>query len=288
MEHLTSIASWRTFARAQREAGRSVGLVATMGALHEGHASLVAEARSRGDVVLLTSFVNPRQFADPADLANYPLTPDADAALAERAGVAALVTPSVDEMWPDYPSPTATVVSVKGLGDVLEGADRPGHFDGVASVVAKLFAVTGPCRAYFGDKDFQQLAVVRAMTRDIGFDVEVVGCRIVRDARGMALSSRNRRLSPDGYERALALHAALSAVGAQVDTARALEATMHSVLEASGVDIAYASVVDPVNLLTAPDDATGYYRAVIAGYVEGVRLLDNAMVRVRSSGATGN
>ena len=162
--------AWRQFAQSARDQGRRVGLVPTMGALHDGHLSLVRRARHNGDVVVLTSFVNPRQFSDPRDLAKYPHAPEADAALA------AFVTPTLREMWPDYPAPTLTTVSVTELGDRLEGETRPGHFDGVASVVAKLFTVTGPCRAYFGQKDYQQLVVVRRMVSDLAFDVEVVGC----------------------------------------------------------------------------------------------------------------
>ena len=149
MERLSTLGAWREYAGSQRAAGRRVGLVPTMGALHAGHSSLFEAAKQNGDVVLATIFVNPRQFNDVGDLNAYPRTPQLDHHTAEQHGVDCLVEPTLAEMWPDYPAPTSTTVSVRGISDTLEGAGRPGHFDGVASVVAKLFAVTGPCRAYF-------------------------------------------------------------------------------------------------------------------------------------------
>jgi pantoate--beta-alanine ligase len=280
---LTDIAAWRAYANAEREAGRLVGLVPTMGALHEGHVSLFRTAKMASDVVVATIFVNPRQFADPDDLAHYPRTLAADRALALECGVDCLITPTLEEMWPDYPECTPTTVSVRGLGDVYEGVDRPGHFDGVASVVAKLFAVTGSCRAFFGEKDFQQLAVIQQMVRDLGFDVEVVACPIVRDPDGLAQSSRNVRLSAEGRRRALGLSRALSYVATTSARASSLRATMRTILDDAGVDIAYADVVDPATLAPSGDDETGERRALVAGYVEGVRLIDNGPVHVVGS-----
>src|SRR6202167_3079100 len=224
MEQLSSIEAWRNYANDQRAFGHRVALVPTMGALHDGHASLFRAAKASGDVVIATIFVNPRQFGNAADLKSYPRTPHDDAVLAKENGVDCVIEPSLEAMWPDYPNPTSTTVSVRGIGDCLEGADRPGHFDGVASVVTKLFAVTGPCSAFFGEKDFQQLAVVRQLVRDVGFDVEVVGCPIVRDEDGLALSSRNVRLSTEARRQALGLSRALSYVastGARASTLRA-------------------------------------------------------------------
>jgi pantoate--beta-alanine ligase len=248
-----------------------------MGALHEGHASLFRAARAAGDVVIATIFVNPRQFNDAADLTSYPRTPEADRAMAQDNGVDCLVEPTLEQMWPDYPAPTPTTVSVRGIGDVLEGAGRPGHFDGVASVVAKLLSITGPCRAYFGEKDLQQLAVVRQMVRDLGMDVEVRGCPIVRDADGLAVSSRNVRLSVDGRARALALSRALAAVRAP-DAASSLRRRLNDVLSESGVVTAYAEIVDPITLAVSNDGDAGERRALVAGIIEGVRLIDNAPV----------
>ena len=278
MEHLSTIAQWRDYAVAVRASGRRVGLVATMGALHEGHQSLVRAARAAGDVVVLTSFVNPRQFSDPGDLAAYPHTPESDVARARDAGVDAFVTPSLTEMWPEYPAPTYTTVSVARLGEGLEGVDRPGHFDGVASVVSKLFAITGPCRAYFGEKDYQQLVVVRRLARDLGFDVDVVGCPTQRAPGGLALSSRNARLSDEGRSRAVALYDALCAARESSEVASVRRELMRRTLEAAGVDVAYAEVVDAESLVPLDNTFRGDARALVAGVVEGVRLIDNAAV----------
>ncbi len=205
MLELSDIEEWRSFASDQRTKGLTVGFVPTMGALHAGHVSLFRAAKEQSDVVLASLFVNPRQFDNADDLARYPRTPEADRDLALECGVDCLVSPSLRDMWPDYPESTPTTVSVGELGERFEGAGRPGHFDGVASVVAKLFTISGPCRSFFGEKDFQQLAVIRQMARDLGFDVEIVGCPIVRDDDGLALSSRNAALSKEGRRRALGL-----------------------------------------------------------------------------------
>lgn len=283
MIELSQLDAWREYARDQRRAGRRLGLVPTMGALHEGHAALFRAARAHSDVVLATSFVNPRQFSDPHDYESYPRTPEPDRALAQACGVDCLVSPSLSSMWPDFPDPTATTVSLGALGARFEGAGRPGHFDGVASVVAKIFTVTGPCRAYFGEKDFQQLAVVRQLVTDLGFDVEVEGTSIVRDAQGLALSSRNVRLSSDGRSRALGLSRALQRAGEVPERASALRATMHATMEQYGVEVAYAEVVDPASLVPCGDDESGEARALVAGFVEGVRLIDNAAVTIKGS-----
>jgi pantoate--beta-alanine ligase len=282
VQRISTIGAWRDYASNQRSLGHTVGLVPTMGALHAGHLSLFREAKSRGDIVLATIFVNPRQFNDVKDLTAYPRTPELDHTSAEAHGVDCLVEPTLEEMWPAYPNPTATTVSVRGVSDTLEGAGRPGHFDGVASVVAKLFAVTGSCRAYFGEKDFQQIAVIRQMVRDLALDVEVVSCPIVRDEDGLALSSRNVLLSLDARKKAVALSRSLLAARAESVPASELRARMREVLEGSGVEVAYADVVDPVTLVPVGDDETGERRALIAGLVDGVRLIDNAPVIVEA------
>ena len=277
MEQLRDVASWRRYADEQRARGRDVALVPTMGALHDGHASLFRAAKQSGAVVIATLFVNPRQFGDTADLRAYPRTPHEDAVVAKENGVDCLVEPSLEEMWPDYPEATSTTVSVHGIGDVLEGADRPGHFDGVASVVTKLFSITGPCRAYFGEKDFQQVAVVRQMVRDLALPVQIVGCPIVRDPDGLAISSRNDLLSVAGRTQALALSRSLrSLLGA--DTASAQRRRLREVLEAAAVEISYVEIVEPTTFKACRDDETGPRRALVAGLVEGVRLIDNALV----------
>lgn len=280
MLELSDVAAWRSYANEQRSKGQRVGLVPTMGALHAGHVSLFRLAKESSDVVLATIFVNPRQFHDASDLERYPRTLEADRAVALECGVDCLVSPSLEEMWPDFPSPTRTTVTVGELGDVFEGADRPGHFDGVASVVAKLFAITGPCHAYFGEKDFQQFAVIRQMVCDLDFDVSVVGCPIVRDDDGLALSSRNVQLSLDARQRALGLFRGLRRVQEIAAPASVQRATMRSILEVSGIDVAYAEVVSPSTLVPSRDDETGERRALVAGLVDGVRLLDNGPVEV--------
>ena len=227
---------------------------------------------------MLTAFVNPRQFSDVGDLSRYPHTPEADVELARASGVDALVTPSLEEMWPDYPADTLTTVSVRGLGDVLEGVERPGHFDGVASVVAKLFVLSGPCRAYFGEKDFQQLVVVRRMVRDLSFPVEVVGCPTMREPSGLALSSRNARLSAAGRDRATALFRALLAARESTAPASERRGLMADVMRAANVEVAYADVVDVDTLTPLSDGDRRPARALVAGFVEGVRLIDNEAI----------
>ncbi|MCU1362886.1 MAG: pantothenate synthetase [Acidimicrobiaceae bacterium] len=283
MLELSDIEEWRSFASDQRAKGLVVGFVPTMGALHAGHASLFRAAKEHSDVVVASLFVNPRQFDRRDDLEKYPRTPERDLALALECGVDCVVSPSLTDMWPDYPAPTPTTVSVGELGERFEGAGRPGHFDGVASVVAKLFTITGPCRSFFGEKDFQQLAVIRQIVRDLAFAVEVVGCPIVRDDDGLALSSRNVTLSLAGRRRALGLSHALTAAAKVARPASIQRAVMHEVLENEGVEVAYAEVVDPLTLLPSSDAESGPRRALVAGFVDGVRLLDNGPVSIVGS-----
>ena len=278
MERIARVADWRARAQSARASGRTVGLVPTMGALHAGHDSLMRAAAAAGDVVFTTIFVNPRQFNNATDLATYPRTPDADAARAGDSGTDVLVEPALAEMWP-LGEATPTTVHLGPIGEVFEGTDRPGHFDGVASVVAKLLIVTGPCRLYLGEKDYQQLVAMRQMVRDLAFDVEVVGCEIVREESGLALSSRNVRLSDAGRAVALGLSRALASAG-EPASASVLRERMRAVMLEAGVDVAYAEVVHPVSLEPLDDDYEGEGRALLAGLVEGVRLLDNGRVRV--------
>ncbi len=284
MEHVSDLATWRTYANQQRASGRGVALVPTMGALHEGHAALFRAAKASGDVVIATLFVNPRQFDSDGDLISYPRTPEDDALIAKENGVDCLVAPTLESMWPDYPRPTSTTVSVHGVGDLFEGAARPGHFDGVASVVAKLLILTGPCRAYFGEKDFQQLAVVRQMVSDLALEVQVVGVPIVRDPDGLAVSSRNRYLSPDARRRALSLSRALAEVG-NPGPASELRRRLREVLNGAGVETSYAEIVDPVTFAVCDDDEAGVRRALVAAVVDGVRLIDNAPVTLVARGS---
>ena len=191
-----------------RKAGKTIGLVPTMGALHAGHASLVKRAVAENDVVVVSDFVNPTQFNDKNDLLKYPRTLEADCALLEACGAAFVFAPSVEEM---YPEPDTRQFSYAPLDTVMEGKYRPGHFNGVCQVVSKLFLIVEPTRAYFGEKDFQQLAVIREMVRRYPFPIEIVGCPIVREVDGLALSSRNTRLSAEQREQALQISQTLFA-----------------------------------------------------------------------------
>jgi pantoate--beta-alanine ligase len=212
-----TIEGFRKALDAERLAGRVVGLVPTMGYLHDGHASLMRRAAAECDVVAATIFVNPLQFSATEDLSTYPRDLDGDTALAEASGVAHLFTPSEREMYPSGRDGVLTTVHVEGPSQGLEGASRPTHFDGVATVVAKLFAIAGPCRAYFGEKDWQQLLVVRQLVHDLSLPVDIVGCPIVREADGLAMSSRNVYLSPEQRAAATVLHRALLAAQGSSD-----------------------------------------------------------------------
>jgi pantoate--beta-alanine ligase len=262
-----------------RVAGLSVGLVPTMGALHEGHRSLVERAHRECGFVAVTIFVNPLQFNDKGDLDAYPRTLEADLLVLSEAGADVVLVPGVEEMYPDHPADPATTVHVGVVTDKLEGAARPGHFDGVATVVTKLFCMAGRCRAYFGEKDFQQVAVVSRLARDLLLPVEVVACATVREPDGLALSSRNARLSTADRKRALVISLALFAGAAQVsageDDPESVRSTMSSVLATEPEVLPeYVAVVDPLDL-SEPDRLDGEVRLLIAARVGQVRLIDN-------------
>lgn len=268
----------------ERAAGRTVGLVPTMGALHPGHASLVRRSAAECDVTAVTVFVNPLQFATGEDLSRYPRDLAADLATAAEAGATLVFAPPVEEMFPGGRS--ATTVRVAGLSDGLEGASRPGHFEGVATVVARLFNLAGPCRAYFGEKDFQQLAVVRRMVADLALPVQVIGCRTVRDHDGVAWSSRNAYLSAGERRAAPVLLRALRA-GAEVlatpggpHPGAEVRRAMARLVAAEPLALPdYAEVVDP-DTLTPLDviPAGTEVRLVVAAWIGGTRLIDNLAV----------
>lgn len=266
-----------------RAAGASVGFVPTMGALHDGHASLVERAAGDCDVVCVSIFVNPLQFGSVDDAAAYPRHLDADLVRADKAGADVVFTPSATEMFPEPPVVTVTVGGT--LGTTLEGASRPGHLDGVATVVAKLFAAAGACRAYFGEKDYQQLLMVRRMVADLSFPVTVVGCPTVRALDGVAESSRNRLLSRAEREAAAVLCRALRAGAAALLAGGAgpeeVEALMADVIEAEPlVALDYAAAVDAATL-GPPEPLGGDLRLLVAASVGGTRLIDNVGVRAR-------
>jgi len=252
---------------AARAAGGTVGLVPTMGALHEGHASLIRRSAAECDLTAVTVFVNPLQFGPSEDFATYPRDLEADVEVAGAAGAGVLFAPSAEEMYPERPTVTVTVAGE----DAMEGAARPGHFDGVATVVAKLFNLAGPCRAYFGEKDWQQLRVVRRLAADLSFPVEVVACPTVREDDGLALSSRNVRLSEEERRAATVLYRALSAgVAARMAGERDPE-TVRRIM-ADTVAAEPLAALDYAEVL--PD------RLLVAARVGSVRLIDNMRVRI--------
>lgn len=278
---VSSIAALRATLQDHRAAGRSVGFVPTMGFLHAGHASLMDAARVEDDVVVTSIFVNPLQFGPTEDLDSYPRDPTGDAALAEQAGVDLLFVPTQTEMYPDR---VRTTVHVSGVSESLEGRARPTHFDGVATVVTKLFAIVGPCRAYFGEKDFQQLAVVRQLARDLSLPVEVIGCSTVRDADGLALSSRNAYLTPDERAAAPAVHAALQAGRRAIERGATspveVQQVIAAVIEAEPLAVLdYAAVVD-ASTFEVPDPLHGSLRLLVAARIGKARLIDNLGVEV--------
>ena len=280
MRQVTTIADLRYALDEDRRNGRSVGLVPTMGFLHRGHVSLIEASVAENDVTVTTIFVNALQFGPDEDLDAYPRDPQGDDRKAAGAGTDYLFTPTDDEI---YPEPPLTAVSVTELSARYEGESRPVHFAGVCTVVAKLFNITGPCRAYFGEKDFQQLAIVRKMARDLNFEVEVVGCPTVREADGLAMSRRNKYL--DGAERSAApvLHRALAAGADTIrrgatdpDEVRRLMERIITAEPLAGLD--YVDVIDndtlrPVETCSEAD------RLVGAVHFGRARLIDNMAVR---------
>jgi pantoate--beta-alanine ligase len=274
-----TIAEVRAVLDAERAAGRRVGFVPTMGYLHEGHASLIRRARAESDVVVVSLFVNPLQFGAGEDLDAYPRDLDRDTRLADSEGADLLFTPPVGEM---YPRPVLTTVSVAEVSAPLEGAARPTHFDGVATVVAKLFAIVGPSSAYFGEKDFQQVAVVRRMVADLSMPVEVVACPTVRERDGLALSSRNAYLTPEQRGAAPVVHRALQAGAALVMAGerdpRAVRTLMAEIIEAEPLaELDYAEVVS-ADSFTVPDPLAGALRLLAAVRFGRARLIDNVGV----------
>jgi pantoate--beta-alanine ligase len=261
-------------ARAQ---GARIGFVPTMGFLHAGHASLMAAARADCDFVVASIFVNPLQFGPTEDLDAYPRDLAADTALAEAEAVDLLFVPSGDEMYPD--GDVRTSVTVAGVSEPLEGRARPTHFAGVATVVTKLFAIVGPCRAYFGEKDFQQLAVIRRLVRDLSLPVEVVACPTAREPDGLALSSRNAYLTDEERAAAPVLHAALLVGRLAIDAGERdpeqVRRLMRDLSDAEPLaELDYAEVVDATTLQVV-DPLAGELRLLAAARFGKARLIDN-------------
>ena len=279
MELWHTAAALRTHAEQWRRADLRIGLVPTMGALHEGHLQLVRAAAAENDVVIVSIFVNPTQFNNPDDFRLYPRLPEADAALLAPAGCTALFLPTVAEM---YPAPSALRFDFGALEQVMEGAHRPGHFNGVATVVSKLFHLSRPHRAYFGQKDLQQVTIIRQLVADLSFDVELVVFPTVREADGLAMSSRNRRLSPEARAAAPALHEVLAQAAGQVrqrlPVAQVREQAATRLAVVPGIELEYFEVADaqtlqPVGVAWPPAVAL-----CLAAYLGGVRLIDNVVV----------
>ena len=256
--------------------GKKVGLVPTMGALHAGHASLVKRSVNENEVTVVSVFVNPTQFNDKNDLVKYPRTLDADCKLLEACGATYAFAPSVEEM---YPEPDTRQFSYAPLDTVMEGAFRPGHFNGVCQIVSKLFEAVKPHRAYFGEKDFQQLAIIREMVRQMQFDLEIVGCPIVREEDGLAQSSRNARLSAEERENALKISQTLfksRTFAATHTVSETLKFVEDAIAAVPGLRLEYFEIVDG-NTLQKVDNwnQTSYVVGCITVFCGDVRLIDN-------------
>jgi pantoate--beta-alanine ligase len=276
---LATIHETRAACRSERMQGKRLGLVPTMGALHEGHLSLVREAKARCDTVAVSLFVNPTQFGPNEDLAKYPRPYERDRELLEKEGVAILFAPSPEEM---YPQGKATWVVVEGLSERLDGRSRPGHFRGVTTVVSKLFHIIEPDVAFFGQKDAAQSAVIRRMVSDLNFSVEIVICPIVREPDGLAMSSRNAYLNPDERQRALALHRSLNRVenefrAGERSAARLIDAATKVFAPEPQIRLDYFEIVDP-NTLDPVEQIERPALVAVAAYVGSTRLIDNRML----------
>jgi pantoate--beta-alanine ligase len=275
---LRTVADLRALARGWKARGETVGVVPTMGALHDGHLSLAHRARAECDRVVTTIFVNPRQFNNPEDLKKYPRSEAADAKLLGTVPVDAIFAPPVEEV---YPEGFITNVSMAGVAQPLEGYMRPGHFDGVATVVTKLFGMSLADRGYFGQKDWQQLQVVLRLVRDLNLPVEVVGCETIREADGLAMSSRNVRLTAEGRARAPVLYAAITRAAGDIRAGHADRMAIREAAEAmraAGFErVEYIELRDAATLMPS-DDPRRPRRMLAAAWVDGVRLIDNIPV----------
>ena len=286
MQVITTSREMQQACRALRTS-RTIGFVPTMGALHAGHLSLVHRALSECDIVAASIFVNPTQFAAGEDYDTYPRTFDDDCAKLEAAGVALLFAPTASEM---YPAGATTFVEVPDLSSRLDGASRPGHFRGVTTVVTKLFNIVVPDRAYFGQKDAAQVAVLRAMVRDLNLSIQLIACPIVRESDGLAMSSRNRNLSSTDRSRALVLHRALQTVAnlihaGETDAEALRAAILAAFAEDPAVRLDYAAIVDPSTLLSLDSTADGALIAV-AAWVGSTRLIDNLLIEAAPAEAS--
>lgn len=276
MKIIQTIKDLQKVLAAPKAEGKHVGLVPTMGALHAGHASLVQRCVAENDITVVSIFVNPTQFNDKTDLELYPRTPEADYALLEQVGATYVFAPAVEEM---YPEPDTRVFSFAPLDTVMEGRYRPGHFNGVAQIVSKLFEAVGPHRAYFGEKDFQQLAIIREMVRQLQLPLQIVGCPIVREPDGLALSSRNARLNEAERQTALAISRTLfesRTYAADHNVADTRAWVEQGIANTEGLQLEYFEIVDGRTLQPIADWAeTDYAVGCITVFCGPVRLIDN-------------
>lgn len=280
MEVISKISDLQARIAAYRAEGKQIGLVPTMGALHNGHLSLVKRCVSENGCCVVSVFVNPTQFNDKNDLIHYPRTPEADCKLLESAGCHIVFMPSVEEM---YPQKDTRVFDLGSVAAVMEGKYRPGHFNGVAQIVSKLFDTVKPDRAYFGEKDFQQIAVIREMTRQLKFPIEIISCPIVREADGMALSSRNTRLSPEQRKNAVNISQTLfksRTFATQHTVAETIAFVIESINQTPDLRVEYYEIVngDTLQPVDSWDDAP-YIVGCITVYCGEVRLIDNISYR---------
>jgi pantoate--beta-alanine ligase len=282
MKIVNSIKEMKNFLSKERENGLSVGFVPTMGALHKGHISLINRCVGEDDVCVVSIFVNPTQFNDKKDLETYPRTPEKDIAMLEAAGCSYLFAPSEHEM---YPVPDTRVFDFGQLTQVMEGEHRPGHFNGVAQIVSKLFAAVEPDRAYFGEKDFQQVAVIRAMTKQLRIPTQIIACPILREADGLAMSSRNVRLSKEQRQKAPLIARTLkeSATFANGKSVKEVIDYVTNTLNREPVmRVEYFDIVDGYTLLSVGDwSETTYPVGCIAIYCGEVRLIDNIAYEIK-------
>jgi len=289
MEIIRTVAWMKQVGRAARQQDRLLGLVPTMGALHEGHLSLVRAARAQCSPVVVSIFVNPKQFGPSEDLQKYPRTFAADCVALEALGVDYLFAPPVEEM---YPSGFRTGVIVEGLSERLEGRSRPGHFRGVATVVLKLFEIVQPHTAFFGRKDAQQLRIISQMAQDLNLDTQIATCPIVREPDGLALSSRNAYLSGDSRRAATALYRSLEALRSTVeagerDASRLVESARKILVSEPGVAVDYVEIVDAETLEPVVNLRRTCY-ALVAAVVGATRLIDNALIEIDPGAQQGD
>jgi len=280
MKIIPSAAEMTAFSKAEQRAGRRIGFVPTMGALHEGHLSLVRAARAQCDSVVVSIFVNPTQFGPNEDLEKYPRNFEQDKTILQREHVSAIFYPSVEEM---YPAGATTWVTVEDLSERLDGRSRPGHFRGVTTVVSKLFNIMQPQFAFFGQKDAAQVAIIRKMVRDLNFDVQIVVCPIVREGDGLAMSSRDAYLSTEERKQALVLSRLLERVRrlheqGENSAEKLFAAGKQVIAEETAVKLDYFEIVNPDTLEPVRDVANGALVAV-AAYVGTTRLIDNFLLR---------